>query len=54
MLTIIADAMLTATHRKKWPAPDHWKTGRPMYGASQYEREAALWRRRLQRDVGLW
>ncbi|MDX8354579.1 hypothetical protein [Cognatiyoonia sp. IB215182] len=54
MLTIIADAMLTATRQEKWPAPDHWKAGRPARGAGHHDREAAYWRRRLQRDSELW
>ena len=54
MLTIIADAMLTATRQKNWSAPDHWKEGRSAPGQSRHDREAAYWRRRLQRDAGMW
>lgn len=54
MLTIIADAMLTATRNEKWSAPDHWKNARSARGEGQHDREAAYWRRRLQRESGLW
>ncbi len=55
MLTIIADAMLTATQQKDWSAPDHWKReGRPAQGQSRHDREAEYWRRRLQRNAGMW
>lgn len=54
MLSIIADAMLTATRNERWPAPDHWKSGRPARGDGSHDREAAYWRRRLQRETGLW
>lgn len=54
MLSIFADAMMTATRRDKWPAPDHWTTKRAPRSESEHARETAHWRRRAFRDVGTW
>ncbi|WP_341367461.1 hypothetical protein [Yoonia sp. BS5-3] len=54
MLTILADAFVRSKGPKDWDAPDHWTSGNPRRGPSNHEREAAYWRRRAHRDVGLW
>ena len=54
MLTIIADAMLNATRRRRWDAPEHWKSARPLRGQGAHDRDHDHWRRILNRDAGLW
>jgi hypothetical protein len=54
MLSIYADAMMTAARRDKWPAPDHWTTNRAPRGDTKHAREEALRLRHAYRNVGMW
>ncbi|MFQ1701452.1 hypothetical protein ACJ5NV_12755 [Loktanella agnita] len=53
MLSIFADAMLTATRQERWDAHDHWPNHRIPHSNIQLEREAAEQRHHLYRDIGI-
>jgi hypothetical protein len=54
MLSIIADALLSANRTQRWDAPDHFKQPRRPRGNIEIEREAAERRHRALRGIGIW
>jgi hypothetical protein len=53
MLSIYADAIMTAARRGKWPAPDHWTTNRAPRSEAEHAYKEAQWRRHIYRDIGM-
>lgn len=54
MLSIIADALLSATRKDRWDAPDYYKQPRRHRSNIEIEREQAESRYRAMRNVGMW
>jgi hypothetical protein len=54
MLSVIADALLSAIRTDRWDAPGHFKHPRGPRSNVEIEREISQRRHRLMRDAGMW